>query len=319
MALKHKKTNSVPDEGNTSLVQPSDWNDDHIVDTDGVRFQVATVNPANPIANEGKLFLFDEDSFFTPELDFFTFKRNNGRQIRLQPDGAHVMETNWYGINNFIQAIGTTATITGTATVANESATNIYTQTRKVEALVTTAATDAVAGFRSSNTSLTVGSPVDNVGGFYVEAIVGRAIGVATATSRFYAGVINSTAAPIDVEPSSLFNQISFGCDAADVNYQIMHRGTGAVTKIDLGAAFLVDVLDRSELFKVQFFSPPGTTQSVKYRVTRLSNGATATGTITTNLPSSSTYLGFRVWASVGGTSSVIGIAVNRMQSLIYV
>jgi len=154
---------------------------------------------------------------------------------------------------------------------------------------------------------------------FYLEAIAGRATGVATATSRFYIGVNTSTAAPSDVEPSSITNQIGFGCNSADANYQIFHRGAGAVTKIDLGSDFAVDTTDRTEMFKLQFFAPQGPTQSIKYRITRLSNGATGTGTISTNLPTTTTYLSFRTWASAGGTSSVIGVAFQRMQSLIYV
>lgn len=31
MAVTHKKVSAVPDEANTSLVRPSDWNDDHVL------------------------------------------------------------------------------------------------------------------------------------------------------------------------------------------------------------------------------------------------------------------------------------------------
>lgn len=44
--------------------------------------------------------------------------------------------------------------------------------------------------------------------------------------------------------------------------------------------------------------------------VTDLATGATASGTITTNLPALGTLLAPRGWMSVGGTSSVIGIAL---------
>jgi hypothetical protein len=138
----------------------------------------------------------------------------------------------------------------------------------------------------------------------------GAATGVATATNRAFVGMANTTAAPTDVEPSSITNMCGMGWDAADTNIQFMHRGTGAVTKIDLGASFPVPTTDRTKSYEVAIFSPPGTTQSLQYEVSDLGTGAKATGTITTNLPTTSTLLAPRGWMSVGGTSSVIGIAI---------
>ena len=120
----------------------------------------------------------------------------------------------------------------------------------------------------------------------------------------------NTTTAPPDVEPSTITNIVGMGWDAADTNIQIMHRGTGAVTKIDLGSNFPVPTADRTKAYDLALFSPPGTTQSVSYEVTDLATGNKATGTITTNLPTTTTLLAPRGWMSVGGTSSVIGISL---------
>ena len=57
-------------------------------------------------------------------------------------------------------------------------------------------------------------------------------------------------------------------------------------------------------------FSPPGVTQSVTYRVRNLVTGAEATGTVTTNLPATTTALNPYAYFSVGGTLSVIGICL---------
>jgi hypothetical protein len=120
----------------------------------------------------------------------------------------------------------------------------------------------------------------------------------------------NSTAAPTDVEPSSITNIVGMGWDAADANIQIMHRGAGAVTKIDLGASFPVPTADRTKAYELALFSKPGTAQEVGYEVTDMATGAVASGAITTNMPSTATLLAPRGWMSVGGTSSVIGIAL---------
>jgi hypothetical protein len=122
----------------------------------------------------------------------------------------------------------------------------------------------------------------------------------------------NATSVPTDVEPSSLVNCVGMGWDAADANVQIMHNdGAGSCTKIDLGASFPVPTTDRSALYEVALFSPRGTTQSVDWMVTDAISGATASGTITTNLPSTSTLLAPRGWVSAGGTSSAIGYALS--------
>jgi hypothetical protein len=289
------------------------------VENNNLSFTNLTALPSAPISGRTSMYVFKTDPTFSPHLDFPRYHRNDGRVIDLMPDGRHIIETNWYGINAAVYAVGFGATATGTVTTVTESSTNIYTQTRKAETLVTVAATTAVAGQRANTNNMTVGGPVANVGGFYLESIGGPATGLATTTSRFFMGVSVATAAPTDVEPSSIANIIGLGYDAADANFQLMYRGAAAVTKVELGASFPVPTADRTELYKLQLFSPPGTTQSVIFQITRLSTGAVASGTLTTNLPTNTTYLGYRIWSSVGGTSSVTGVALNRMQCLIYV
>ena len=135
------------------------------------------------------------------------------------------------------------------------------------------------------------------------------------ATGRACCGLLNTTAVPTDVEPSTLLNGIWMGWDAADTNVQIMHNdGTGAATKIDLGASFPVPTAPATNIYMLELYSPNELTQSVEYRVVRFNLtgrgvAAEATGTITTNLPAVTTLLANRTWVSVGGTSSAIGVA----------
>jgi hypothetical protein len=219
----------------------------------------------------------------------------------------------WQGASgsNAPVVVGTaTLTATGTATAAAIATTNRHTRTQRLEYLVTTAATSAVAGWRYPNTGWTVGGAAANEGGFFYVCRWGPATGVATATNRAFVGMANSTAAPTDVEPSTITNIIGMGWDAADANIQIMHRGAGAITKVPLSASFPVPTADRSKSYELVLFSPPGSTQSVSYTVTDLGTGATTSGTINTNMPTNTTLLAPRGWMSVGGTSSVIGIAL---------
>jgi hypothetical protein len=110
------------------------------------------------------------------------------------------------------------------------------------------------------------------------------------------------------VNPSTITNIVGCGWDSADSNIQIMHRGTGAITKIDTGIA--IPTSDTTASFEIALFSKPGTTQAVGYEFTDNASGVSFVGEITTNLPTTSTLLAPRGWVSVGGVSSVIGIAL---------
>jgi hypothetical protein len=240
----------------------------------------------------------------------------SGLDTMLQPHFGFNAIAAWQAAGNSttISAIGAAAlTATGTATASNVATTNLHTMMRRLDYLVTTAAATAVAGFRSAFAQYLVGGPAAEQGGFYFACRWGPATGVATTTNRAFVGMGNSTAAPTDVEPSSIANIIGMGWDAADANVQFMYRGAGAVTKVDLGASFPVPTADRAKVYELTMFSPPGTTQTLYYEVRELGTSNVATSTITTNLPSASTFLAPRGWMSVGGTSSVIGIALMNL------
>lgn len=215
------------------------------------------------------------------------------------------------GNSTTIGQVGLALSAAGTATAKNWASTNRYTKMRGLEYLVTTAATTAIAGWRGAAQQFTVGSNAAEDGGFHHICRWGPSTGVATTTSRAFVGFIAATAAPTDIENSTRTNIVGMGWDAADTNIQIMHNdGTGTATKIDLGASFPVPTVDREEIYELAMFSPPGTTQSVTYRVRNLRTGAEATGTITTDLPGTTTALNPYGIMSVGGTSSVIGICL---------
>lgn len=204
-----------------------------------------------------------------------------------------------------LNVMGVTITATGTATLAAAASTSLHTSLSRIDYLVTAASNSAVAGWRQSTNSLWLGNAA-GLGGFTALVRWSPATGQATTTSRHFVGIGNSTAAPTDVEPSTITNIIGVGWDAADTNMQMMWRGTGAVTKTDLGSSFAVPTTDRPGVWELALFSAPNS-GVVNYAVTNLGTGAVAQGQITTNLPTNTTFMSARGWASVGGTSSVIG------------
>lgn len=193
----------------------------------------------------------------------------------------------------------------GTATAASYASTNLFTRTTHARILDTTAGTDSVGGFRLNEAQWSRGE------GFWTRVKWGPATGVAVATSRAFAGMIASTSASTDVDPSTLVDMIGMGWDDTDTNVQIMHNdASGTATKIDLGARFARPTVDLTQIYSLMLAAPVGAS-SVVYRVINWNTGAVATGTLTSNLPATDTQLcGMHVYTSVGGTSGVSGIAL---------
>jgi hypothetical protein len=271
----------------------------------------AIATPAPPAAGGVKLFGRSIASRLLPAII-----GPSGLDTSLQPHFGRNRVGIWSPLGNSttITALGMVApTAVGTATTANVATTNRHQRTRRIEYLVTTAATSAIAGWRSAAGQWTIGAATAGDGGFHFVNRWGPATGVATATTRAFVGMI-APLTPTDTEPSTRVNMVGMGWDAADANIQIMHNdGSGVATRIDLGASFPVPITDRTAYYELALFAPPGTTQEVHYEVTDLVSGAMVSGTITTNIPTPSQLLGPHGWMSVGGTSSVIGAALMSL------
>lgn len=274
------------------------------------------------ISSEGNLCLLDAAIPTTPasgKLVIFA-EQVGGRQLPayigpsgldscIQPFLARNKVCYWSGIGNAATvplAFGMAApTATGTATSVNIATTGIAQQTKRLRYAVTTASNSAVAGWRLGVAQFWLGNGT-GLGGF---SMVQRFVpgGQATpSTQRIFVGMGPSTA-PTDAQPSSITNIIGVGADSADTNLFMMHNdGSGTATRIDLGANFPKNNAG-TDLYEIALFAKPNASE-VTYQVRRLNTGHEASGTISTDLPSNTTTLAPRGWASVGGTNSQIGI-----------
>lgn len=219
----------------------------------------------------------------------------------------------------FLPATGTTVTslgwpaITGqgTATAATVGTGNRRTNMQRIEYLVTTPSTTAVAGARMNSNGMAVNGSSSWEGGFCGFMYGGPSTGMSNSSHRFFMGM-GDTGASSDVQPSSLTSIVGVGWDAADANMQFMHNdGSGTATKVDLGSSFAKPTSDRAVIYRLRLFAPPGTTRTLSYEVTELESGAVASGTVTTDLPDATSYVTPKMYASVGGVSAVIGVAVG--------
>lgn len=217
-----------------------------------------------------------------------------------------------YGINGgtAIGAVGVTQTSTGTGTAATQNYNDAYRSWPRTEVLVTTASTTAVAAQRiSPNVCARVASGI--VGGFHARVRGGPATGVAgLSTKRYFMGLRPSGTAIADVDPATVLNTVGVGYAGGDTNMMFMtNNGTGNATEVDLGSSFPVPSSDRASLYEFSCDTKPGESE-IRWRFRDLITGATVSGVATATLPVLATPLTTIQISSVGGTSSVTGIAV---------
>jgi hypothetical protein len=304
--IKHSKVSSAAEGADASKVRTSDWNAEHVVDGQ-LEFPLNAA-PTTPPADTVAIFGRRVAGRMLP-----AFIGPSGLDSSIQPWLAR-NKVAWYnppGNATTVNQLGMAATATGTATSASVAVTNIHTAIRRLEFAVTTAATSAVAGLRSAALQYHIGDSGTPYGGFTFVARSGPSRGAASnATRRFWMGLTSITAAPTDVNPSTwAANAIGVGADSTDTNLHVMHRAaTGTMTKIDTG--FAKASADNSEMYDVVIFTAPSGSASVGVQLTRLSDGAVFSTTITTNLPAVTQLLTWQMWTSVGGTSSVVGLSV---------
>jgi hypothetical protein len=206
------------------------------------------------------------------------------------------------------------ATAAGTATAATTTSGSRRARMKRIEYLVTVAATTAVASWRINSGQVTVNGGNSWEGGFRGVWHGGPSTGVTNSSHRFFMGFTQAGLAPSDVNPSTLVLMCGVGYDDTDTEVQFMHNdASGTATKVALGASFPKPSSDRAFTYRLRMYAPPGTSRALHYEVTYLETGAVATGIATTDLPGTTDFIQTAMYASVGGVSSVVGIAVGAV------
>jgi hypothetical protein len=180
-----------------------------------------------------------------------------------------------------------------------------------------TAAINSQAGVRGSGNQFWRGDAA-GFGGFYVEFQF-HVVDTLTAAKNFIGlssggGVITLGSG---VEVSSKTNIVGIGADTTDTNFQFMHNdGSGAANRIDLGASFPANTAETA-VYNVQLFCLPNGSE-IKYRVERLDSAAIATGTLTTDIPVSATFLCWHVLRDSAANASATIIDFHHMYAEVF-
>jgi hypothetical protein len=168
---------------------------------------------------------------------YASLKVSSGEVRPLQPSFAELSIGLWRTAPNSttVQALNfPVGTATGTATARTIATTSLLASLSKI-GYVSAATAAALAGWRSGVNQFWL-STNQVRGGFYVK--IQFAVTVVSTDSRWFAGLSASTAAPTNVEPNTINNIIGVGKVAGLANLQLITKGTGAATTVDLGANF---------------------------------------------------------------------------------
>ena len=206
----------------------------------------------------------------------------------------------------------TAYTVVGTLTARNVAATNLFTRMRRLGIVGSSAAGNAAAA-RAAVAQITVGNG-SGLGGFHKIIRFGISDAVLVSGARTFVGISSSTAAPTNVEPSTLTNCIGVGNGAADTNLKIYYGGSTAQTPIDLGANFPSNTVN-TDVYELALFSPPSLNGVVYYEVTRLNTGHVASGILSGNpgviLPANTTLLSYaQIWRNNNATAAAAALDI---------
>lgn len=186
------------------------------------------------------------------------------------------------------------------------TSTNLFTSYNRL--LATTAApANSVSSRQGSIAAFWLGNAA-GLGGFREECVWGVAT---TQTTLRVAIGLSATLPNLALEPSATLNCILMAADAGDANMQVMHNdGAGACTKIDLGASFP----KTNNVVYLPVFTASANGTTVDYSVTRLDDATVpaATGTLSTNLPASTTFMAFDFCCGNGASAAIASIAFMR-------
>jgi hypothetical protein len=120
---------------------------------------------------------------------------------------------------------------------------------------------------------------------------------------RAFVGVVDVASNPTNIDPviATAPGGVGMAINVNTGNWRIVNNVTGTSrTFTDLGSSFPVNNTDLLELI---LFSGPNSS-SIGYRVTNLTTAAQTSGTLTTNLPTNTTFLAPTLWITNNATAA---------------
>jgi hypothetical protein len=304
MGIKHPFTSAKVDGGDTTLVQPSNWNADHVIN-DFIDLP-DVVTPAAPAT--GWLRLFAKTRAARATLNTIG---PSGIDVAYQPAifGNTIML--WLPSATTAQtAFGATYTARNVGTAAAQdtparASTNAMTSLSRARFGTGTTATGA-SGTQTAATAAWRGNGV-GLGGFFFFARFG--VETLAADQRIMIGLSANNAA-MAADGSTWANTCALVKDSADSTWQFATRNASTLTKTASGAT-----VTAGQVLDLYIFAPPNNAGTITVRLVDAVTGTIYMDDvgITSNLPVNSTFLYMQAHTqSVTGTTAKL-LALNKM------
>ena len=201
-------------------------------------------------------------------------------------------------------------TTTGSTGAAAPVAGTYYSQGRFIQK-ISVGTAGASAGIRTSAASglgLWRGDAA-GVGGFLYWCRF--AMDTVLSTSRSFFGLVGGGTDMGNIEPSAYASDlVGIGNDTGDANFSIIHGPGTSNTKVSLGSNFPAQTADA--VYDLFLYCAPNSS-TITYTVRRLDVAQEATGTLSTNLPASTTFFNFQAHINNGATASIVRLGIGTM------
>jgi hypothetical protein len=107
-------------------------------------------------------------------------------------------------------------------------------------------------------------------------------------------------------DPNVILNMIGVGSNSGDANLSLMHNdGSGTATMTGLGSSFPARGVDT--VYELRLTCEPNAA-AIDYSITNVCSAVTSTGSVSTDFPSSTTFLGWIEWMNTAATASAVGV-----------
>jgi hypothetical protein len=316
VALKHAFVSGKTDGGDSTLVQPSNWNAAHTIDSDGITIPANASAPASPAADNITIFCTEIANRAMP-----AFVGPSGLDTTLQPLLARNKVAFWNPPGNATTAPGvfgmgalTVVSNAGTTfTTRTVATTNILTRMKRV-AVVSTSTSGTLGSLRDPQAQYTTGTG-SGLGGFHYICRFATSDASTVTGARAFVGMSSATNAPTNVEPSTLTNSVGVAQLSTDATqWYLVYGGSAAQTAIALGTGVGAPTLTNTA-FELSLFCAPSANGVVHYELLNLGSGVKVVGTLTpgtpgTQTPLNTTLLAPRLWRTNNAQGAVVGLDI---------
>lgn len=136
-----------------------------------------------------------------------------------------------------------------------------------------------------------------------------------SANARCFIGLYDVAAGVFgNVEPDTILNTIGVGAKAGDANLSVIHNdGSGTATMATLGASYPARAT--ANLYELRLVSVANS-GTVDYTLTDKVAGNSTTGTVSSDLPANTKFLGWYMWINTGSAATTTTIGFMQVVSL---